>query len=218
MPIKILVSVDFLDNQAKNSSLDLISFAFKQNWSVIALCLGANKESLEVVKKAGAEKIFFHTKKILNPQILTEFISSFIKEQKPNLVLASSSQHNLEIFPRVAFRLKRPFLSDSLSVKKTETKWLVKKSLFAGKCQATIELNLEDSPVILMRPHQVESHETHNVMESAIVEQLNWCFEEKDNYKLSQIKQTKPTKPKTRFNRSTNHYLWWTRNARTRKF
>ncbi len=189
MSIKVLVSVDFLDNQAKNSSLDLISFAFKQNWSVIALCLGANKESLETVKKAGAEKIFFHTKKNSNPQILTEFLSSLIKEQKPNLVLASSLQHNLEVFPRVAFRLKKPFLSDSLNVKKTETKWLVKKSLFAGKCQAIVELNLEDSPVILMRPHQVESYETHNVTESAIVEQLNWYFEEKDNYKLSQIKQ-----------------------------
>ena len=185
MSVNVLVPVDFLDGQAKASSLDLISFAFKQKWQVTVFSMGTNKESLEQVKKAGVKKIFFHPNKCLNPQLLTKFLCSFIKEQNPDLILVPSSQYNLEVFPRVALRLKRPFLSDVLNIKKTDTKWLVEKNLYAGKCQVSIELN---SPLVLIRPHQVDSYEVTSPIESSVT-QLNWDFTETKNYQLSQINQ-----------------------------
>ena len=192
---KVLVSVDFLNNQPKASSLDLLSFAFRQKWTVYALCLGTNKkEALEKVKRAGAQKIFFHPKKSFNPQVLNPFISTFIKEQKPDLILATSSQHNLELFPRLATRLNSPFLSDCLSIKQTETKWLIERSLYAGKCQAHCSLNLSDKPpIILMRSQQIGQHES-NINRDGSIKELTWEFKERDNYRLIQKKQTQQNK------------------------
>lgn len=192
---KALVSVDFLNDQPKASSLDLLSFAFRQKWTVCALCLGADEKALEKVKKAGTQEIFFHSKKSFNPQVLIPFISAFIREQKPNLVLAPSSQHNLEIFPRLALCLNSSFLSDCLSVMQKETKWLIKKSLFAGKCQIHCSLNLppDTPPIILMRSHQVGQHET-NISQNNFVKELTWEFTENDNFKLIQKKQSQRNK------------------------
>ena len=191
-PVKVLVSVDFSNHQAKNSSLDLLSFAYRQQWEVNALCLGAHKEALEKVKKAGAHQIFFHPKKTSNPQVLASFLSDFITQEKPMLILASSSQYNIELFPRLAIRLKKPFLSDGLSIKQTEKKWSIEKNLYAGKCQALVDIDIEKAPLVLMRTHQVESHETH-LSDCKSITELNWNFTEKENYSL-EIKQNQESR------------------------
>ena len=191
-PLKILVSVDFSNHQPKDSSLDLISFAYRQQAEVNALCLGVSKEALEKVKKAGAHKIFFHSEKTFNPQTLTPFLSDFITKEKPTLVLATSSPKNIEIFARLAVRLKKPFLSDSLSIKKTEKKWSVEKSLYAGKCQALVNVDREKMPLILMRTHQVKPHEIHFNHCKSIIE-LNWNFIENENYS-STIEENQETR------------------------
>ena len=194
--IKVLISVDFLNKRAKASSLDLLSFAFQQKWRVCALCLGADEEDLKTVQETGAQEIFFHPKSSLNPQILTPFISNFIKEQSPNLILASSSQYNLELFPRVAFRLKLPFLSDGLHIQQQEDNWLIEKSLYAGKCQAYSCLNSspDTSPIILMRPHQLGQHKTNISNKDNSITKLTWNITENSNYKLVQKPQTQKNK------------------------
>ena len=194
--INTLVSVDFLNKQPKTSSLDLLSFACRQGWKTSALCLGVDRDACEKVQKAGAQEVFFHSKKSADPQILTPLLSTFITEQKPNLILAASSQYNLEFFPRVALRLNSPFLSDCLSVKQAESKWLIEKSLYAGKCQALASLDLlSDSPppVILMRAHQVGGHET-STDNTCSIKELNWDFSENKNYTLIQKKQSQKNK------------------------
>ena len=193
--VNILISVDFSEAQPKPSSLDLISFVHQQGWTVHALCLGTNKESLEKIKKAGAQKIFLHSQKPSNPQVLIPFLYDFVKEQKPTLVLASSSQHNLELFPRLAMRLKSPFLSDCLSVKQKEKTWLIEKSLYAGKCTAlcTLDSSPDKTPIILMRPHQVQQKTTSPKPDSSVTE-LTWNFTEKDNYTRTQRKHIQKNK------------------------
>ena len=185
--VKVLISVDFSNHQAKDSSLDLLSFAHRQQWEVSALCLGANQEALEKVKKAGAHKIFFHPKKTSNPQILASFLSDFLTQEKPMLILANSSQYNMELFPRLAVRLKKPILSDGLNIKQTEKKWSIEKSLYAGKCQALVSIDIEKAPLVLMRAHQVGPHETH-LSDCKSITELNWNFTENENYSL-EIKQ-----------------------------
>ncbi len=194
--VNILISVDFLEGQPKTSSLDLISFVRQQGWMAHALCLGTNKESLEKITETGAEKIFFHSQKNPNPQILAPFLYNFVKEQKPALILASSSQHNLDLFPRLAMRLKSPFLSDCLSLKQTEKAWIIEKSLYAGKCTAscTLESSSDKTPIILMRPHQVQQQQTTSQNRDNSITELTWNFTENDNYTLTQKKQTQKTK------------------------
>ena len=193
--VNILISVDFLEGQPKASSLDLISFVHQQGWIAHALCLGTNKENLEKIKTAGAQKIFLHSQKSLNPQVLIPLLYDFIKEQKPALILASSSQYNLELFPRLAMRLNSPFLSDCLSIKQTEKNWLIEKSLYAGKCTAycTLASFPDKAPIILMRPHQVQRQQTNLNKNSSIIE-LTWNFTENDNYILTKKKQSKQNK------------------------
>ena len=194
--VNILISVDFSEAQPKASSLDLISFVHQQGWTAHALCLGANKENLEKIKKAGAQKIFLHSQKPANPQVLIPFLHDFVKEQKPTLILASSSQHNLELFPRLAMRLKSPFLSDCLSVKQTEKTWLIEKSLYAGKCTAscTLDSSPDKIPIILMRPHQVQQRQTTSPKTNGSLTELTWGFTESDNYTRAQKKQTQKNK------------------------
>jgi electron transfer flavoprotein alpha subunit len=194
--VNILISVDFSEAQPKTSSLDLISFVHRQGWTAHALCLGANKENLEKIKNAGAQKIFFHSQKPANPQVLIPFLYDLVKEQKPTLVLASSSQHNLELFPRLAMRLKSPFLSDCLSLKQTEKIWLIEKSLYAGKCTAhcTVDSSPDKTPIILMRPHQVQQQQTINPKTDVSITELTWNFIEKGNYTLTQRKHVQKNK------------------------
>ncbi|MDE0119449.1 MAG: electron transfer flavoprotein subunit alpha/FixB family protein [Bdellovibrionales bacterium] len=194
--VKALISVDFLNQQAKSSSLDLLSFALHQNWQVCALCLGANKEAIETVKKQGAQEIFFHPDKASNPQNLTPFVSGFIKEQKPNVILASSSSKNLELFPRVAFRLKLPFLSDCLDLQWQKDSWIIEKSFYAGKCQARSHLNVlpDTPPVVLIRPHQVGQQEAFTNSKDSSVTELTWNIPESTNYKLVRTKKTQKSK------------------------
>ena len=181
---KVLIPVEFSNKQAKKSSLDLLSFAFHQKWKVTALCLPANKDCLEKVKKAGVQEVFFSSKNIFHPQLLTCLLSDFIAQQEPNLILASSSQYNMELFPRVAARLSLPFLSDCLSVKYTDTKWLIEKSLYAGKCQAHYSFDSHPPPLILMRSHQVGQHKT-NLNNDCSVQELNWNVQENNDYQLT---------------------------------
>ncbi|MDE0519055.1 MAG: electron transfer flavoprotein subunit alpha/FixB family protein [Oligoflexia bacterium] len=194
--VKALISVDFLNQQAKGPSLDLLSFALHQNWQVCALCLGADKEALKIVQEKGAHEIFFLSNKASNPQNLIPFISSFIKEQKPHIVLASSSQHNLELFPRVAARLNLPFLSDCLGLQWQKNSCLVEKSFYAGKCQAQARINVlpDTPPIVLIRHHQVRQQGavTSNKNSFSITE-LNWNIPESSNYKLTQTKKIQKT-------------------------
>lgn len=193
-PVKVLISVDYLEDRPKTSSLDLISFCFHQNWTVHALCLGTHKDNLEIVKAAGAQKIFFHPKKSFNPQVILPFLYTFIKEQQPNLILTSSSQYNLELFARLAASLKSPFLSDCLNIKYMETSWLVEKNLYAGKCQAqcTLDASPDKTPLILMRPHQLQQQTKVN--KESVITELNWDFKETDHFKLIQKPQTQQNK------------------------
>ena len=194
--IKALISVDFLNQQAKGPSLDLLSFALHQKWHVCALCLNADKEALKAVQEKGVQEIFFLSNKASNPQILTPFISHFIKEQKPNIVLASSSPKNLELFPRVAYRLKSPFLSDCLGIEWGGNSWLVEKSFYAGKCQAKARLNVlpHVSPIVLIRPHQVEPQKAFINNADTSVTELTWDISENPHYQSTQIKKLQKRK------------------------
>ena len=183
--MKILVVVDFLNKEVKTTSLDLISFGEGMKAEVIALCLGADESMLEKVKAAGAKQIFYHPKTSSNPLILPQILSSFIEKQAPDLVLAHSSPANLEIFPRIAIKLKSPFVSDCLSVKLQDSKWQIEKNLYAGKylASATLEASVKNPPLILMRAHQVGQSKI-DLKPEAQVQKLDLDLKEDSNFQV----------------------------------
>ena len=214
--LKVFVSLDFLDDKPKDIGLDLLNFVSQNSWAPVILCLGVgsnSKESLKLVQKASPPggRIFFHPQKMSHPLILSQFISDLIKAEKPDLVLSLSSQSNLDIFPRVAVRLKSPFLSDVLSISHKEGKWCVKKSLYSGKCEALCTFKAppvrenQHPPVILLRPQEVThlpghltSHLTGPTSSASttkppitepFLKELKWDFSTKnDDYLVSKPK------------------------------
>ncbi len=190
--VKVLIYVEFANGQVKTSSLDLLSFAAGKKWHTMALCLGVDKAGLKEVKSSGVQEIFFQPKKIPDPQILSAALSGFIKEQSPHLILAVYSPPNLDIFPRVAVRLNRPFLSDGLSIQKEKGKWLLEKSLYAGKCQAVCTLNEDPAPIVLLR---TKGDSPKSFLEKTdSIKELNWEGSKSKNYELVQTTQTRQSK------------------------
>ena len=151
--VKVLVPVEISsENQAKSSGLDMVSFASQQEgFKVWAFCMGGDSSVLEKIKERGAHKIFFQPQKILSPKSFSFFLSDFIKEWDPDLILSVSSAFWLERLSRLSFRLNLPFLSDVLSLKKQAEGWVAEKSLYSGKCKALCRLKLKPAPLILMR-------------------------------------------------------------------
>ena len=152
--VKIFVPVALCpEGKAKKPDLDILSFACQQG-ETWAFCMGGGEDSLALkqIKERGAHKIFFLPQKILSPKNLSPFLSQLIKEQEPNLILSAHSPFWLERLSRVAFRLKRPFISDVLSLKKQVEGWTAEKSLYSGKCQALCHLKPnKPAGFILMR-------------------------------------------------------------------
>ena len=211
--LKVFVSLDFLDGKPKDIGLDLLNFVSQNALSPAILCLGVgsdSKEGLKLVQKASPSgaRIFFHPQKISQPLRLSPFISDLIKAEKPDLILSLSSQSNLDIFPRVAVRLKSPFLSDVLSISHKEGKWCIKKSLYSGKCEAVCTFKAppvgenQHPPVILLRPQEVTNisgplikpspnhlAKKPPVKEEPFLEELKWDFSTKnDDYVVSKPK------------------------------
>jgi len=189
----IFVFVDFINEQAKPFSLGLISLAKQWGPGVVAICLGAKEESLDPVKEAGANEIFFHPKIYSNPQLLLPFLCSLVEEKKPELLLATSSQRNLELFPRLALRLKKPFLSDGISVQLKEDKWFIKKSLYAGKCFAFSSIDRGFSPIVLIRSQKMPEIE-QSTKTNHLVKELDWELLENAHYKVTQIREESKNK------------------------
>ena len=205
-----LVFQDFSqEGPVRAESLNLLSFCLQQGWHVSALCLGATKEQLKSVAEAKPDNIFFagaipkEEKFQCHQYNLVPLLCELIKEQKIDIVLAVSSIDHLDIFPRVAIRLGHPFLSDVLSVKEEGDKgFLIEKSLYAGKCQATCQLHKSRAPLVLMRPKRmyVESQgvdsstlNQKNTKNPVSIQDLGWDIAEQPHY-ISVFKQSSQQK------------------------
>ena len=187
---KVIVFVDFFETKLQAHSRHLLSFAVQQGWQVSALCLGVKEQS---VVTEGVQHVFFHPQTSSNPKVLVPHVSGFIKEQKPDLVLATNSIPNLDLFPRVALKLNSPFLSSVLNVKREEAKWVIEKSLYAGKFQALCRLAQNPAPVVLFNPPPVKTKKQagHPVLAENL-NQINWCFKESASF-VSVQKQKQET-------------------------
>ena len=152
--IHALVSVDFLrDGKTHPFSLSLLAFCAQKGWQVSALCRSATKDQLKNVEEKAVSNIVFLSGPLPSPLKQVPFLCALIKEKKPDIILGTSSIDNLDIFPRVAIRSGHPFLSDVLNIKEHVTKegktgFLMEKSLYAGKCQATCFLNPRASSTV----------------------------------------------------------------------
>ena len=199
-PLKVFIPLDISSKQPKKSCLDLISFAFQQNWQTQVLAAAHFQDSFLSLGKNGAKEILFHPQQMSHLDAKTQayLTSEIIKKETPDLILASSSVFNLDILSRVCVRLNIPFLSDCLNIEieqnEKKKKWIVKKALYAGKCTALGHIKYtQPGPIILMRSHQLGSTNSIKNTQSAVITKLTLKIPENPNYKLS----LKPIEQKT---------------------
>ena len=172
MPEKILIPIDLMpDPSAKSvpalipasSSLDLLYFAFQQKWQNTAFCFCKESPSINhALQQAGGAKVVY-SEDPLTAENRAKILAEYIQQQKPDLILATSTAFYLEVLPRVAARLKIPFLSDILSLSAEQNEWVAERFLYAGKCMAKASVPINaPGPVFLFRPHQTAKHQKVN--------------------------------------------------------
>ena len=164
--MRVLIPIPFYQDQLKSFDKDLLQFVLDQNWQPIVFCEGITQENLrELIKKEevfnSIKNIFFQAEKTFNPQSRAKFFADFIKEQSPDLVVGGSTPYNIDTWARVAVRLKSPFLSEGLSLCYKDSFWIVKKSLYAGKCfaQAQLKASQDHPPIVLLSQAQSQGRE-----------------------------------------------------------
>ncbi len=156
---KVLVFVEFHDNQIKKGSLEMLSAAKTSGRDVLAVALGAGSKALAPqLGTYGAKQVFCSEDSTLssyNPEIFTALISELIQAQSAEVVLASASSLARDLFPRVAARVGGGIASDCTEMKLSASELSVRKPLYSGKCSA--EIVFENTPVkiVLMRPNQL---------------------------------------------------------------
>ena len=160
--MKIFIPITFYQGQIKSFDKDLLLlFALDPNCQLIVFCEGMTEENLreKITKEEvfnSIKNIFFQAEKTFNPQTRAKVFAELIKEQAPDVVIASSTPYNIDTWARVAVRLKSSFISDGLSLCYDDSTWIVKKSLYAGKCFAQARLKLSPPPVVLLNQAEVK--------------------------------------------------------------
>ncbi len=198
---KVLIPIDFASTKASTGSLELLSFAYQNKWTPQAFCFSpVSKQLAQTLQLAGAGSITCLQSDPGEAQHRAQALAEVIKQEKPDLVLAMSTPFYSEVLPRVAVRLKAPFLSDILKLTAIQdddqtAQWVIKRFLYAGKCSAQVSLAMSDSPcpILLFRPHQLPAQ---CVLNNHVATQKTHSYQchSKTTYKLSRIEPQKHKK------------------------
>ncbi len=153
---KVFVLLESSNEKITNSSLELLNFALQQKWQVSAICIGLTEmECSQSLNNLNIHEILHYPIKDFSkasPQTQSQFISTLIQKEQPDLFLAPHSILNLDFLPRSAVQLKIPVLSEVCSLKEEQDSWLVEKELYAGKCRAFSNLPFtKPGPIVLMQ-------------------------------------------------------------------
>jgi electron transfer flavoprotein alpha subunit len=154
----VLVFTEFADGKFKKGALELLSAARQSGMKVQALALGTGAKALPFGAE-GVDEVFTCDSAALdkyNPELFSEIVSGVLRQQKPAVVLASSTMLARDLFPRVAAHMGVGVASDCTELSLTaDGSAKVRRPMYAGKC--TAEVSFENSPtkIVLMRPNQL---------------------------------------------------------------
>jgi len=166
---KILVFTEFSGGHLKRSAQELLTAAKKSGHTVLALAVGS--KSAEISKELtqyGAQEVHLFKDSIFdqyNPELFSNTISDFVKNNSTQIILASASSTGKDLFPRVAAKLDAGVASDCTEISITGDDVIVKKPMYSGKCFAKIGFESNSIKIILMRANQLEVSEPHSAVD-----------------------------------------------------
>jgi electron transfer flavoprotein alpha subunit len=154
---KVLIFLDHSGGKLKRGSMELLSFAQKNQQEVISLAIGTNaqKAAEEGASLGVAVSIYSETGDLYSSEVYTDLLCLAIDSHKPNFVLSTSNSLTRDFFPRVAARQKGLFLNDGVALSVEEPGLKVKKPYFSGKCFGNHYFSNEQLGLLLMRPNQL---------------------------------------------------------------
>jgi electron transfer flavoprotein alpha subunit len=140
-----LVFIDNNNGSFKKAAYEAIFYAkqFSSNVSVIVLG-DAGNETLMALGNYGANQIVHIAHSIFNnldSQAFTTQIVEVAKDINANTIVFSNNNTAKIIAPRVAIALQAGLVSGVMSLPNTENGFIVKKSVFAGKAFAMVQIN-----------------------------------------------------------------------------
>lgn len=157
--MSILVFCEFHNGKVKQGSLELLCAAQNSGEQLASILLGPGSISAgEETFKYGFHKAFVCEEPSLtlyNSEAYANIIAQVIKDEKPSLVLASSSMLARDLFPRVAARTQAGYASDCNELKIVGKDLQVRRPLYSGKCSVAVDFNRVSTKIVLMRQNQL---------------------------------------------------------------
>lgn len=157
--MKALLFLEANESDLKRSSYELLSASKSASLESSAVLLGSGSKALiDKLKSWGLKNIFLCDNEVLsnyNSEIYVPLLSQLIKDEKPQLVLASASMLAKDAFPRVAARIDAAFINDAVEIDLASASPTVRKPMYSGKCTAKVSLQNTQTSIVLMRPNQL---------------------------------------------------------------
>jgi len=151
--MSILVYIEQAEGKVKKTSLEAVSFAIALagqtgEGDVVAVALGTiGNEELAAVGRAGAAKVLHGSDSKLDAGVIQAHASAvaqaFEKVGAKTLVLAKSSLGDA-VAARLAIKLNAGLVSNVVELPKTDSGYIVKRSIYTGKAFAETTVTTEN--------------------------------------------------------------------------
>lgn len=178
----VVVFAENNQGQFKKAAFEAVSYASKvaamTNTQVVAIVLGESPD-VSVLGRYGASKVLHVADARLNhleSQVYSRAISSLAAQEGASVIIFSNSVTAKAVAPRVAASMQAALVSGAVSLPDLSNGFVVKKSVFAGKAFAYVQLNAP-CKIIAITPNSfpVDGVETASTVQTASV-----AFTDKD--------------------------------------
>jgi electron transfer flavoprotein alpha subunit len=172
----VLIFIDHSDGHIKKSSLEALTYgadlAKQMGTSAEGLLLGTVNDDLAALGKYGIAKVNQVNNESLNnldTQVYAQVIAEAASATGAKVIVFSHNQNGRAVAARVGARLKAGVVTCAVALPKTESGFVVKKSVFSAKAFANVSIN-SDIKIISLNPN---SYKTVAAEGTASVNQLS---------------------------------------------
>lgn len=173
--MSVLIFVDHAEGHISKSSFEALSYGFvlaKQiNVVANAMVLGnVSNEEAASLGKYGIEKTFLFSGDVYNTvdaQVYAKAVAEAVSKSEASVVIFSHNQTGRAVAPRVAAKLKAGLVTGVAGLPKTDSGFVVRKSVFSGKAFANVDIT---SPIkiITLTPNNFPAKETGDAQSEVV--------------------------------------------------
>lgn len=156
--MSVLIFVDHAEGHISKSSFEALSYGFalakQMDTTAYAVILGnVSNEEAASLGKYGIEKTFLFPGDVfthVDAQVYTKAVAEAVAASEASVVIFSHNQTGRAVAPRVAARLKAGLVTGVGGLPKTESGFVVRKSVFSGKAFANVNITSSIKIITLM--------------------------------------------------------------------